>query len=155
MPIVEHSIDISAPIDVVFAQVTDPRRAAEWAPGVLEITDVSGPLGPGATWVQKVSMLGRHESIKCRVVRYEPPYFGEIEVTGDQSGRLWTRCEEVAGSTRLTQGAEFGNPAGRLGAVAGVAARSLIKRELHAAMKRQRATLEREAGGADGARTQR
>lgn len=147
MPSVEESIDIAAPIERVFALVTTPRRAPEWEPHIMEVSEVSGPMGPGASWTQTVSMLGRHERVACRVTRFEPPSDGEVEVTGEHRGRLWTHCERLNGATRLTQGIEFANPTGRLGGIAGAAARSVMKRELHAAMKRLRTTLELEARG--------
>ncbi|HZU12593.1 MAG TPA: SRPBCC family protein [Chloroflexota bacterium] len=144
MPVVERSIEINAPIDRVFAALTDPRRAAEWNPNVIEVRDFSGPLEVGATWRQTVAVAGRLQHLKVRVSRYSPPREGELEVTGDQRARIWTRCEDLGGRTRVTQGMDFAPPGGVLGVVGGPVARLMAEREIERSMRLQRELLEGE-----------
>ena|SRR5947209_7798991 len=150
---VEETVEVHAPIETVFAQVTDPRRVPEWNPSVIEVHGVDYPVRVGTTWEQTVSVLGRMTHLSCQVVRYDPPHEGEIEVSGDLRARLWTRCSAGASATRLTQGIEFEPPGGRLRSIVGKAATATIRHELRATMSRQRETLEREAGGSDGSGT--
>lgn len=150
---VEESTQLEAPMEMVFLQVTDPRRVSEWNPSVIEVQDVDYPLRVGASWRQTVSVLGRIERVTCRVIRYEPPVHGELEVSGDREARLWTHCDPSGSGTRLTQGIEFEPPGGRLRALVGTAAAVTMRRELRATIERQRETLEREAGEMDGSGT--
>lgn len=144
--VVEESADIRAPIERVFQVLTDPTRTPEWNPNILEVREVHLPLEVGSTWQQTAIAAGRTLNLMCRVVRFEPPYFGEIEVSGDQRGRLWTRCEPGDGVTHVTQGIEFEVPGGMLGRVMGGMARGMMERELEQTMQRQRAYLEVDSG---------
>lgn len=153
MAAVEETDEIRAPVGVVFAALTDPERAADWNPDIVRVWDISGPIGPGATWRQDVMMAGRMMRLQCRVMEYEPPRRGLIQVTGDQQGRVWTVCEPVRGGTRVTQGIEFQAPGGMLGALMGGAVSGIVRRELQGAMKRQKAALEGESGGQGGSGT--
>jgi uncharacterized protein YndB with AHSA1/START domain len=42
MPKINNSINISAPVEKVFAYVTDPMSTLEWFVGMTEVTDVTG-----------------------------------------------------------------------------------------------------------------
>ncbi|MBT8451515.1 MAG: SRPBCC family protein [Deltaproteobacteria bacterium] len=42
MPTIDKSIDIGAPVEKVFAYLSDPRNSPEWFVGMTEVTDVSG-----------------------------------------------------------------------------------------------------------------
>jgi len=57
MPIVNSSINISAPVEKVFAYVTDPLTSPEWVVGMTEVTDVTGS-GVGQHFHWKYNMLG-------------------------------------------------------------------------------------------------
>jgi uncharacterized protein YndB with AHSA1/START domain len=146
---VEESIDIRAPAALVFLALTDPRRGREWNTSITEIRDVTGlPVQVGTTWTQVVTMMGRAMTLHCRVIEFDPPRGGVIEVSGDQRGRLWTRCQEHGGVTRVTQGMDFVPPGGALGRLGMGLARGMISRELNKTLTRQRAVLEQEFGPA-------
>jgi uncharacterized membrane protein len=154
MPRAEHSLDIRAPIDRVFAVITDPARAPEWNDNVLEVRAVSdGPVREGTTWQQTTVMLGRPTQLECRVIRYQPPCHGVLRVTGPYRAEITTRCEPVGERTRVVQIIEFEPPGGLLGKMAGGLVSPVVKRELAQSMERQRALLEREAGGGNGSGT--
>ncbi len=145
MTAVEQSIDIHAPLDRVFDAVTDPRRAPEWNPDIVEFGDFSGyPVHPGTTWRQTVVVMGRRMRLVCRVAEYNAPDVGVIEITGDQHGRVWTRCQAVDGVCRLTQGMEFTLPGGFLGRLGAGFVKGRIEQELYGTMLRQKQAMETE-----------
>jgi uncharacterized protein YndB with AHSA1/START domain len=146
MPVVEHSADIRAPIDAVFDLLTDPRRSSEWNPNVVDVRDVQLPVDVGSTWRQTAIAVGRQMNLLCRVVRFERPHYGEVEISGDQRGRIWTVCQEGPGVTHVTQGIEFEVPGGMLGRLMGGVAGPMMERELVQTMERQRAALEGNGG---------
>lgn len=150
MPVVERTIDIRAPIETVFAAVTDPGRGPEWNPNILEVSGVEYPIREGSTWQQTVLVAGRRMHLTCRVVRYDPSTLGELIVSGDQQGHIWTQCEPVGPYSRVTQRMEFTSPGGMLGRMVGGFATRMVAQELNRSLERQRMTLETEAGGRHG-----
>jgi hypothetical protein len=94
--------------------------------------------------------LGRPVALTCTVARFEPPRQGELAITGDQKGRVVTRCDEVESGTRLTQIVDFTMPGGMLGRLVGGMAESMLGRELDQSLHRIKVTLELERGGVDG-----
>jgi carbon monoxide dehydrogenase subunit G len=57
MPKINNSINISAPVEKVFAYITDPLTITEWLVGATEVTDVTGS-GVGQHYHWKYNMLG-------------------------------------------------------------------------------------------------
>jgi uncharacterized protein YndB with AHSA1/START domain len=57
MPKLNNSININAPVEKVFAYVTDPLTTPEWLVGATEVTDVTGS-GVGQHYHWKYNMLG-------------------------------------------------------------------------------------------------
>ena len=57
MPKINNSINISAPVEKVFAYVADPLANLEWLVGTTEVTDVTGS-GIGQHFQWKYNMLG-------------------------------------------------------------------------------------------------
>lgn len=150
---VEHTVDIQAPIQEVFAALTDPHRTVEWNPNIVEVSGVNGPMRVGSSWRQVTMIMGHPSTLTCTVVRCQPPHEGVLEISGEHQGRTWTRCEPLGSGTRVTQGVEFNPPGGKLGSLVGGLARPAMHRELKQTMARQQAILEREHGAAHGSRT--
>lgn len=150
MASVEESIDIGAQPEVVFAAITDPRRAGEWNPNVIEVSDVDPyPARLGTTWRQRTVILSRPVDLSCQVVQFDPPHAGVLKISGPQRGRITTRCSPIPGGTRVSQAIEFEPPGGLLGRVGANLATPAIHAELTRTLQRMRETLERE-GGARG-----
>lgn len=146
-------MDIRAPIDVVFAALTDPRRGPEWNPNILDVSGLSrGPLGPGSSWQQTMVMLGRPTSLTCRIVQWNPPHEGLLEVSGPHNARIRTICRPLDGGTRVTQILDFVPPGGALGRLAANLMGSRLQQEVAQTLERQRAVLEKEAGTSGGSR---
>lgn len=153
MTLVETSIDIRAPIETVFREITDPRRAGEWNGSIVEVRDITLPVQVGATWTQVLRVLGRTLTLHCRIARYDAPTYGELEVTGDQQARITTRCDAFGEFTRVSHGVDFVPPRGTFGGLGGSLMKSMLQRDLTQSAARQRETLERENGGKSGFRT--
>ncbi|MBV9281477.1 MAG: SRPBCC family protein [Chloroflexi bacterium] len=153
MATVEASIDIKAPIQQVFATITDPRRAPDWNPNVIEVKDVSeGQLGEGSTWRQVTLILGRQANLVCRIARFQPPHEGLLEISGDQRATIRTTCQSQGAYTRVTQVIDFVPPGGVVGRMAAGLLGPTLKNELTQTLERQRQALEGGAGS-DGPRT--
>lgn len=151
MPTIEESVDIRAPIGVVFAAITDPRRSVEWSPSVIEVTNVMPlPVQVGTTWRQRARMAGTTVNLDCRVVTLQPPCDGTLEISGDQRGTLTTHCREGNGLTRVTQTLGFDVPGGLAGSIMAKVAQPIIRREMAQSLARVRDALEREEGGSGG-----
>jgi uncharacterized membrane protein len=151
---VQETVDIAAPIEEVFAVISDPERSPEWSAEVIEVRDVSDePVQEGTTWLQVVRIAGRPANLQCRIVELRPPYEGVVQISGDQQGRIRTRCEATEEGTHVTQEIDFVPPGGILGRVAGGLIGPAVKHELRRTLQRMRETLEGQAGEKGGART--
>ena len=60
MPTINNSVNISAPVESVFAYLSDSRNLPEWFVGVSEVTDESGTkLGFDVDYTIPVPVLGK------------------------------------------------------------------------------------------------
>ena len=151
---VTESIDIRAPTDRVFAALTDPWRGSEWNPAITGIQDITpGPVRIGTQWTQSTHIAGRPIQLVCRITELQAPFLGVLDVSGDQQGKITTRCAEVPGGTRVTQTLEFVPPGGIFGQMAGGFIGNGLRREMVRTMERQRSVLEQEFGAERESRT--
>jgi uncharacterized protein YndB with AHSA1/START domain len=151
---IKETIDIMAPIDRVFAALTDPLRGPEWNPAIIGVQEISpGPTQHGTQWNQSTLIGGRPINLVCRIAQFEAPTVGVLEVSGDQRGKITTHCSEVNGGTRVTQTLEFVPPGGLFGQMAGGFLSNALRREMVRTMDRQRTILEEECGVQRGSRT--
>lgn len=153
MPTVQRSIEIRAPPPEVFVAATDPNRGSEWNPNVQTVGAVAVPIGAGSEWQQTAMAMGKELRLTCTVVRFQPPDYGELSITGDQRGRTVTRCEPLDDGTRLTQSLEFAIPGGLVGRLMGGMVETMLGRELEQSLQRIKLTLEMETGRANGSRS--
>ena len=98
----EFSVDISAPIEQVYAYVTDLKRHPEWSNNEMEIKVNGEPVAVGTTFETTVKAFGT-ETNKGKVVEMEPPTRFVYECDTSASGYWrWTmRLESLDGGTRL------------------------------------------------------
>jgi uncharacterized protein YndB with AHSA1/START domain len=151
---ITESVDIMAPIDHVFAALTDPRRGPEWNPAITGIEGLTpGPSQVGTQWNQSTLVAGRAIKLMCKITRLEPPTYGVLEISGDQRGTITTHCTPTTGGTRVTQTLDFVPPGGIFGQMAGGFLSNALRREMMRTMERQRAVLESEAGAERESRT--
>jgi hypothetical protein len=148
---VEESIDIAAPIEDVFAAITNPRRTPEWNAAIVEVSHVSDPqTRVGTTWRQVARYAGRTVTFHCRVDEYDPPHEGVLDVKGDYEARIVTLCESVEKQTRLVQSIDFAAPTGIRGRMEMAVVQPMIRHEMRRTMARQKEILEREVERNDG-----
>lgn len=142
---VMETMDIRAPIEQVFAAVTDPRRSAEWNPNIVDVSPPSPlPIQIGSTWLQTTMIMGKPVTLQCRVTDLQAPVLGRLEVTGPQRATIVTTCQPVPGATRVTQTVEFAPPGGIFGALAAGFAGPMLQREVRRTMEGARTSLEAE-----------
>ena len=148
---IQETVDIKAPIDRVFAALTDPSRASEWNPAVKNVQDLrAGPAQLGTQWNQSAIVAGRPVSLVCRITELKAPTYGVLEVSGDQNGKITTQCSEIDGGTRVIQTLDFTPPGGIFGQVAGGMITNAIRREMIRTMDRQRTIIEDESRAQSG-----
>jgi uncharacterized protein YndB with AHSA1/START domain len=148
---IQETIDIKAPIDRVFAALTDPSRASDWNPAVKNVQGVpAGPAHLGTQWNQSTIVAGRPVSLVCRITKLEAPNYGVLEFSGDQRGKITTQCSEIDGGTRVTQTLDFTPPGGIFGQMAGGMIANAIRREMIRTMDRQRNIIEEESRAQSG-----
>jgi uncharacterized protein YndB with AHSA1/START domain len=151
---IQETIHIRAPIDRVFAALTDPGRGPEWNPAITGMQGVSpGPAHVGTQWNQTTLIGGRPMNLVCRITQLDPPRFGVLEVSGDQRGKITTHCFEVEDGTQVTQKLEYVPPGGLFGGLAGGFISHALRREMMRTMDRQRTIIEQECAAQRGSRT--
>ncbi|MFJ8623207.1 SRPBCC family protein [Kitasatospora sp. NPDC093550] len=73
MVTVERSITVDRPTADVLAYLADFANAAEWDPGTESCTRVgSGPVAPGATWLNVSRFRGRRTRLTYTLESYQP-----------------------------------------------------------------------------------
>jgi uncharacterized membrane protein len=117
---IELSVQVSRPVDEVFAYVTDPTKLAEWQPNVISVTKLNeGPVRSGTRFkevrralfgrsveaIVEVSAYEENHRIDLRIVSGPVPVHGENEFTSIHGG---TRIDFVAhgelrGALRMAQ----------------------------------------------------
>jgi uncharacterized protein YndB with AHSA1/START domain len=151
---ITESVDIMAPIDRVFAALTDPHRGQDWNPAITEIEGITpGPVHSGTQWIQSTLIGGREIKLECTITRLDPPTYGVLEVTGGQRGSIATHCTPINGGTRVTQILSFVPPGGIFGQMAGGFVSNALRREMMRTMERQRTIIEAESGAQRESRT--
>jgi uncharacterized protein YndB with AHSA1/START domain len=107
----EKSIRIEAPIDRVFAYISDFSRHGEWSGHDLQVTRAdSGPVAVGATFATVAKQFGTQRE-QSTITQMTPPREFGWESSG-ALGRVhhWFSLGEGSGTTTLTKGAEFVEP---------------------------------------------
>ncbi len=143
---ITETVDIMAPIDQVFAALTDPRRGQEWNPAISGIDGITpGPTRIDTQWHQSTHIAGRPVKLVCRITDLQPPNYGVLEISGDQRGVITTNCSVINGGTRVSQTLNFVPPGGIFGQMTGGFISNAIRREMMRTMERQRTIIEAEA----------
>lgn len=62
---------INAPVEKVFSVVSDPKRIPEWRTDVPRITDISGGMKVGTTFVEEVHFMG-NKQLLMKVTEFIP-----------------------------------------------------------------------------------
>lgn len=114
---VERSVTINAPVDKVFAYITDSANQLEWLPSITDVRDVTGQ-GVGQRWGWTYKMMGLPLKGEDEVIEYNTNQrYAHKSTSGIQSTWTYTFNTE-AGGTRLNLVVEYTIPVPVLGKVA-------------------------------------
>ena len=116
--VVEHSVEIAAPIQEVFAYVDDFTTTKDWMYGLHRIEPVTDQRhGVGATY-DGVLKLGVSLTSRVRCTRYEPEKVIELSsIKGIKNSQRWTFTDLGEGRTRVAAQISYTLPGGPAGKV--------------------------------------
>jgi len=138
---VERSITINAPVDKVFAYITNPTNEMEWFTSITDIRDIKGQ-GVGQKYGYTYKLAGLPLKGESEVIEYTP---NQRYVTKSKGGVVstwtWTFKPEDGG-TRLNVVVEYTIPVPVLGKVGEKLALGQIEREADLAAANIKARLE-------------
>ena len=103
----EFSVDINAPIEQVYAYVTDLKRHPEWSNNEMQMTVHGEPVAVGTTFETSVKAFGT-ETAKGKVLEMQTPTRFVYESDTSSSGHWrWTMIlEPTSNGTRLRHRSE-------------------------------------------------
>ena len=117
MPKIHKTISISAPVEKVFAYVTDPTKLPEWFVGLTEVTDVTGSgVGQHNRWTY--SMIGIPFHGESKIIEQVP---NERSVSKQEGGMTSTIAFTFApqeGGTKVDFDVDYNIPVPVLGKLA-------------------------------------
>jgi len=138
---VERSITINAPVEKVFAYISNPANEMEWLPSITDIRDITGQ-GVGLRYGYTYKMLGLPFKGESEVIEYTPNQRYVTKGSGGiQSTWTWTFNPE-AGGTRVDVVVEFTIPVPVLGKVGERLALGQVEREADMAAANIKARME-------------
>jgi hypothetical protein len=146
MSVVEVSVQISAPIDEVFALAMDPKRTLDWVTIARSVKDVKGsPTAEGFEMKQQLCLRGVPFWVSWDLVEVDAPRFARYEGKGPMRSKalIENRLSEKDGGTLYEYTNEFKAPLGPLGAAASsVVAGGVPEREARASLQNLKQLIE-------------
>jgi uncharacterized membrane protein len=117
MPKINNSINISAPVEKVFAYVTDAMKSPEWMVGLSEVTDVTGSgVGQHNHW--KYKMVGVPLHGETTVTEHVPNQRSVTESKGGVTSTIAFTYAPHEGGTKLDLEVDYSIPVPVLGRLA-------------------------------------
>jgi carbon monoxide dehydrogenase subunit G len=106
--------EIQAPIEQVFAFLSDVTRQTEWVHGVTECHwEKPGPVSAGAMALQSMTFMGKPRIVPMKLLEYEPGRKITFEKAEPFPIRYGFELEAAGGSTRVRYPVEM-DPKGLL-----------------------------------------
>ena len=141
MPKIHKTISISAPVEKVFAYVTDPTKLPEWFVGLTEVTDVTGSgVGQHNRWTY--SMIGIPFHGESKIIEQVP---NERSVSKQEGGMTSTIAFTFApqeGGTKVDFDVDYNIPVPVLGKLAEKVVFKRNQREAELSMENLKERLE-------------
>ncbi len=127
MPVIEDSIFIAQPPDVVFEYVSKPENLPEWDSSIVQAEQVgTGPVEVGSRARGMSKILGRRFEWTTEVVELDPPRRASFRsVEGKLNFSVTNVLEPVDGGTRYTYRVEAESG---LGGIFGRLAEPIVER---------------------------
>lgn len=98
-----YSGPVAAPIQEVFALLTDPRRFPEWLPFCAQVEPASRPNGRGARHLLVYETLKRRVTIEIEIADYTPPTgYGWVELAQRAGSKTFFLLQFAGGVTKVT-----------------------------------------------------
>jgi carbon monoxide dehydrogenase subunit G len=141
MPIINNSINISAPVEKVFAYLADPLSGPEWFVGMSEVTDVTGS-GVGQHYRWKYSMIGIPFHGETTVAEQVPNERSVIDSKGGVTSKFTFTFAPHEGGTKLDLEIDYTIPVPVLGKLAEKAVFKRNQREAAMSMENIKERLE-------------
>lgn len=117
MPKINNSINISAPVEKVFAYVADPMNDPEWFIGLTEVKDVTGS-GVGQHYHWKYSMIGVPLHGEATITEHVPNERVVVETKGGVMSTFTYTFASHEGGTKLDSSVDYTIPVPVLGKLA-------------------------------------
>lgn len=105
----EDSIHIDAPIESVFAYVTNPAHSPEWIPSLVEVSNVRGD-GSKMSYDWIFKMVGLRLAGKTKVTEFEKNKYFEHRSDGAISSTWRYEFDRHSGQTRVKLSIEYDVP---------------------------------------------
>lgn len=105
---IQRTVSTDADAAAVFAYLSDFTSTTEWDPGTLHTTRLCGDGGPGTTYRNVSSFLGRRTELTYRVVEYRPDrLFGLVGENRSVTAHDSMRIDPVGTGAEVTYTADF------------------------------------------------
>ena len=141
MPTITKSISISAPVEKVFAYVTDPMNLPEWFVGLTEVTDVIGSgVGQHNRWTY--SMIGIPFHGESKITEQVPNQRSVSKQEGGMTSTITFTFAPHEGGTNLDFEVDYTIPVPVLGKLAEKVVFKRNQREAQLSMENVRDRLE-------------
>ena len=138
---VERSIIINAPVEKVFAYISDPNSELESIPSITDIRDITGE-GVGQKWGWSYKMVGVSLKGESEVIEHIPNQRLVHKSTGGIMSTWTYTFSPENGGTRLNVVVEFTIPVPVLGKVGERLVLQRTEREANLAMSNIKEMLE-------------
>lgn len=119
MSVVEFSVEVAAPPELVWDVVGDPRNLPHWDRHIVGIYLPEGDLGPGSRYRVVMGFLAVRATVRAEILEWEPPVRSRVALTGPLRATVSTTIGALPGDRSLLwQQIEyaFGGPLGRVAA---------------------------------------
>ncbi len=144
----EHTIEIEAPRDRVFAWLVEPELMLRWIGGLREFDPLDPEPRVGARSRQVVDLAGRRMEIESRITAFEPERLVAAELDG-KGFHVDTRHElDGDGDGTLVRAAVHTRLSGLAGRLLGGVVERGAQRKLEGDLARLKQLVEEEAQGA-------
>ena len=140
---IESSVVINAPVERVFAFISDVERQPDWITAVVRVSDLSpGPLQVGSTFQLSLAFMGKTAEAGQEITRLEPNRAITQKTTSGPIATEVTMTLEPADTGTLLRNVTEAD-LGSLGRFAGPMITRTIKRQLDTDLQTLRDMLER------------
>jgi uncharacterized protein YndB with AHSA1/START domain len=144
----EHTVEIEAPRDRVFAWLVEPELMLRWIGGLREFHPLDPEPGVGARSRQVVDLAGRRMEVESRITAFEPERLVAAELDG-KGFHVDTRHElEDDGDGTLVCAAAHTRLSGLAGRLLGGVVERGAQRKLEGDLARLKRLVEEEAESA-------